>query len=155
MQRKNNILILKSSGSHRSGIAMIMAIIVLVTIATLMALAISLATQTTKRTTDIYLYEQAALYAKSATEFALLDIAKNGCSNTYNHTFGDAGEIKYDATVTMRYSYTAAVGGCTQYITINTPEENGSVIMDVTVTLHDTTIATEPIRYFRRTIQKL
>lgn len=135
--------------------AMLMAIIVLVTIATIMALALSLSSQTTKRTTDLYLYEQAALYAKSATEYALLDIAKNGCTNTYNHTFGTGTEIQYDATVTMRYSYTAAVGLCNQYITINTPEENGSVMMDVTVTLHDTSIATEPIRYFRRTIQKL
>lgn len=135
--------------------AMIMAITVIVIIATIMALALALTSETTKRTTDIYLYEQAEIYSKAAAEFALLDIAKNGCSNNYNHIFGAAGEIQYDANITMQYSYTTPVAGCTQYITIHTPEENGSVLMDITVTLHDANITAEPIRYFRRTIQKL
>ena len=153
MQRKNSIL--KTTSRHRSGIAMIMAIAVIVIISTIMALSISLSTQTTKSTTDIYLYEQAILYAKSAQEFALLNIAKNGCTNTYNYTFGNAGEIQYDANVTMSYIYSAPVTGCTQYITIKTPEQNGSVLMDVSVTLHDPSISSEPIRYFKRTIEKL
>ncbi|QOP46350.1 hypothetical protein [Sulfurimonas paralvinellae] len=154
MQRKNSFL-RHSAHKRRSGIAMIMAIMVIVIIATIMALALALTSQTTKRTTDIYLHEQASLYSKAAAELALLNIAKNGCSNNYNHTFGDAGEIKYDANVTMQYIYTVPIGGCTQYITIHTPEESGSVMMDIAVTLHDPSITSEPIRYFRRTIQKL
>ena len=150
MQRKNSIL--KTS---RKGIAMIMAITVIVVIATIMALALSLTSQTTKRTTDIYLHEQAELYSKAAAEFALLNIAKKDCNNTYNHIFGDTGEIQYDANVTMRYVYTSTVTGHNQYITINTPEQNGSVLMDIVITLHDASLSTEPIRYFRRTIQKL
>ena len=35
---------------------------------------------------------------------------------------------------------------------ITTPEQNGSVLMDITVTSE---AGSEPIRYFRRTIQKL
>ena len=135
--------------------AMIMAITTIVIIATIMALALSLTSQTTKRTTDIYLHEQAMLYSKAAAELALLDIAKNGCTSAYNHTFGDTGEIEYDANITMQYVYTAPIAGCTQFITIKTPEQNGSVLMDIAVTLHDANITTEPIRYFRRTIQKL
>src|SRR3990167_7195480 len=117
MQRKNYIL---KSNPHkgragflkkRSGFAMIMAVIVILVISTIMALSLALTTETSKRTTDLYLYEQAVLHAKSAAELALLDIA--------------------------------------------TPEQNGSVLMDFTITLHDQTIASEPIRYFRRTIQKL
>jgi flagellar basal body-associated protein FliL len=154
MQRKNSIL-RYSASKKRAGMAMIMAIMVIVIIATIMALALALTSETTKRTTDIYLHEQAALYSKAAAEFALLNIAKNGCSNSYNHTFGAAGEIQFDANVTMQYSYTTPIAGCTQYITINTPAENGSVLMDIAVTLHDSTITSEPIRYFRRTIQKL
>ncbi len=134
---------------------MIMAITVIVIIATIMALSVALTSQTTKRTTDIYLYEQASLYAKAASEIALLDIAKNGCQDTNNTIFGNAGEIQYDANVTMQYIYTTPVAGCTQYTTISTPEQNGSVVMDIAVTLHDPSITTEPIRYFRRTIQKL
>ena len=137
-----------------------MAIIVIVLITTLMALSLSMTTTTTKDTADIYLKEQAELYAKAATERALLYIAKNGCKNTYSVILGGAGEVQFDANITMQYIYTNNSGpaGCTiftQITPVTTPEQNGSVIMDTAVTLHDTSIATEPIRYFRRTIQKL
>ena len=161
MQRKNYFL-RNSTLKNRSGIAMIMAVAVIVILATIMALSLSLTTQTTKRTTDIYLYEQAVLYSKSAAELALLDIAQNGCKGSFNETLGSTGEIQYDANVTMRYVYTdnSVPAGCTNY-TVNTiggvitPEQNGSVLMDITVTLTDPTITSEPIRYFRRSIQKL
>ena len=151
MQRKNSFL---KSSTHRSGMAMIMAIAVIVILATIMALSLSLTSQTTKRTTDIYLYEQAVLYSKSTAELALLEIAQNGCQNTFNQQFDGI----YDANVTMKYVYTGAttnVAGvaCDEYISyIQTDEQNGSVLMDITVT---TNAGTEPIRYFRRTIQKL
>ena len=154
MQRKNYLL-------KRSGFAMIMAILVIVVISTIMALSLSLTSQTGKRTTDLYLYEQAVLYSKSAAELALLDIAINGCINNKIYTFNDSSNNPmYDANVTMLYVYREA--NCNEYIGgpnptdyIQTDEQNGSVLMDITVTLHDQTIATEPIRYFRRTIQKL
>lgn len=134
--------------------AMIMAIAVIVVIGTILALSLSLTTETTKRTTDIYLYEQAALYSKSAAELALLEIANNGCQNSFNTNFDGL----YDANVTMRYVYTSAttnIAGdtCDEYISyITTPEQNGSVLMDITIT---TNAGNEPITYFRRTIQKL
>ncbi len=122
-----------------------------------MALSLSLTTETTKRTVDLYLYEQAALHAKSAAELAMLEIAKNGCQNSYNTTL----DSFYDVNITMRYVHTGATTNtagvaCSEYISyITTPEQNGSVLMDVAVSVNDTTISTEPIRYFRRTIQKL
>ena len=73
MQRKNNILI-----SARSGIAMIMAISVIVIVATIMALSLALTSQTSKKSSDLYLYEQSVLLSKSATEYALLRIAQDG-----------------------------------------------------------------------------
>ena len=172
MQRKNNILMpLKSTarnilhskiftgsrnnfrGTHKSGFAMIMAIIVIIIISTLMALSLALTTQTSKRTTDLYLYEQAVLYSKSAAELALLDIAENGCRDSFNTDFGGTW---YDANVTMQYVYTTGtVSGCTDYFNITTDEQNGSVLMDITITIDDSNIVSEPIRYFRRSIQKL
>lgn len=131
---------------------MIMAIIVILVISTIMAISLGLTTQTGKRTIDLYLYEQAVLYSKSAAELALLDIAQNGCQNSFNTTFDGI----YDANVTMRYIYTATVGTCTDYFNITTPEQNGSVLMDITVSVRaDANITSEPIHYFRRTIQKL
>ena len=59
----------------------------------------------------------------------------------------------------MKYIYTEAAtcntGGADQYFIVSTEEQNGSVLMDITVSVNDTTITSEPITYFRRSIQKL
>ena len=59
MQRKNSFLKVSALRRKSGGFAMIMAIVVIVVIATIMALSISLTAQTTKRTSDLYLYDQA------------------------------------------------------------------------------------------------
>ncbi len=159
MQRKNNILI-----SSRSGMAMIMAITVIVIMATIMALSLALTTKTTKKTVDMYIYEQSILLSKSATEYALLEIARLGPCSVSNINFNpdldnDGTDDYYNINIDVQYIYNTtapciATGGTT-YTTVATPEQDGSVIMDVTVSVNDTSIASEPIRYFRRTIQKL
>ncbi len=152
MQRKNNIL-----RSARSGMAMIMAIAVIVIIATIMALSISLTSQTTKRTTDVYLYEQSALLAHSAAEYALLRISQNPPCTNLDETFTQ--DTLYNITINLRYIYdsnaSCIANGGTLYTTVTTPEQNGSVLMDITVDVNNTTVASEPIRYFKRTLQKL
>lgn len=157
MQRKNRILMPikiftkeRVNFRGRGGMAMVMALSVIVIVGTIMTLSLSLTTQTAKRTTDIYLYEQAALYSKSAAELALLDIAAaSPCSiTTWNQSF----DSTYNANITMKYIYTSPCSSPAQYFTITTPEQNGSVMMDISIT---TNAGTEPIRYFRRTIQKL
>ena len=150
MQRKNHLLT-----SHRKAFAMIMAISVIVIIATIMALSLALTTQTTKRTTDLYIYEQAVLLSKSAAEYALLKISLNQPCTQTNLNFS---EDFYDINVTMRYIFTApspCANSADNYFTITTPEQNGSVLMDITVSVDDATVVNEPIKYFRRTIQKL
>ena len=160
MQRKNNIL--KSS---RNGMAMIMAIAVIVILATIMALSLSLTAQTGKRTTDIYLYEQSALYAKSVAELALLDIAQatpcTYANRIYRFPSGCTvgADCIYEANVTLKYVYKGLTcgdidtdGANDDYFSIATDEQNGSVLMDITVSTDE---GTEPIRYFRRSIQKL
>jgi Tfp pilus assembly protein PilV len=157
MQRKDYILRADPQykktlfAKKHSGFAMIMALIVIVIVSTIMAISLSLTTETTKRTVDLYIYEQTALHAKSAAELTMLQIAQNGCINSYNTTLDNF----YDVNVTMRYIYNATVGTCTDYFNITTPEQNGSVLMDITVSVNDSNISSEPIRYFRRTIQKL
>ncbi len=154
MQRKNSLLKKK-----RNGFAMIMAIAVIVIIATIMALSLSLTSQTTKRTADVYLYQQAELYAKAAAERALLSIAKeNNSTNPCNYK-GDTYTLDdiYDVNVTARYVYTSFPPSCNDanYTTIQTKEQNGSVLLNIAVSVNDGNITTEPIRYFRSTIQKL
>lgn len=159
MQRKNSILKQKNH-SYRSGMAMIMAIAVVVILSTIMALSLSLTTQTSKKTTDLYLYEQSILLSQSAAEYAMLRISLvSPCSLDninfqYNNTF--------NIDVSMRYLTLAATGTCfnnanadgTNYAVTTNPDSDGSVIMDITVSTLPN-IGTEPITYFRRSIQKL
>ncbi|MFA7500280.1 MAG: hypothetical protein WCY85_04660 [Sulfurimonas sp.] len=161
MQRKNSILKTnphKKRGTfvkRRSGFAMITAIIVIVILSTIMALSLSLTTETAKRTVDLYLYEQIALHAKSAAELAMLTIAKGGpCTTITPYTINGI----YDVNVSLQYIYTnpSPCAVALTYFEVTTPEQNGSVLMDVTVSVRaDQNLSTEPIRYFRRTIQKL
>jgi len=160
MQRKNNILI---KGKHKPAFAMIMAITVIVVMATIMAIGMALSSQSVKKTADLYLYEQAVLEAHSAAEYSLLKIAQDGpCSHFNDLTF--IQDKIYNIKITNRYIYTNPLpAGCVNdnsindnvYAIVTTPEENGSVLMDVSVSVTDPTVISEPIRYFKRSIQKL
>ena len=152
MQRKNNFL--KHS---KNGIAMIMAMAVIVIVATLLALSVSLSSQTSKKNIDIYLYEHSALLAHSATEYALLRISQNPPCTNLDETFTQ--NTLYHITIQLRYIYDSntpcITNGGNLYTTVATPEQNGSVLIDITVDVNDTKVASEPIRYFKRTLQKL
>jgi len=166
MQRKNNF-INKPYKRSRNAMAMIMAIAVIVIIATIMALAIGMNSQTTKRTVNLYLHEQAILLAKSAAEYALLRIAldnneTNPCnirSLNFSPDLDNDGNADYfDINISIKYSYTNYPATCptsARFAQVITPEQNGSVLLDITVSVDDTTVTTEPIRYFRRSVQKL
>ena len=161
MQRKNYIL------NKRSGFAMIMAIIVVLVISTLMALSLAMTAETGKRTTDLYLYERTVLFSKSATEYGLLKIAQTTPCNwpgenfTIDETDDGVANGIYDVNISVRYVYTdlatcTATGNTNYFSTpITTEEQNGSVLMDVTVSVDPADTLGEPIRYFRRTIQTL
>jgi len=152
----------KSTSKFKSGMAMIMAIAVIVIISTIMALSIALSSQTTKRTTDVYIYEQAVLLAKSAAEYALLRISlDNNETDPCVVKKLDFKQDYYDINISVRYSYTsypADAAKCpltSRFAPVTTDEQNGSVLLDIAVSVNDTNITTEPIKYFRRTIQKL
>ena len=160
MQRKNSIL---NKRAHRPAFAMIMAITVIVIMATIMALGMMLTAQTTKRTTDLYLYEQAVLEAHSAAEYSLLKIAEDGPCTHFNDLSFTQDHI-YKIQIINRFVYTNPLpAGCVNdgsandnvFAIVTTPEQNGSVLMDVSVSVTDPTVASEPIRYFKRSIQKL
>jgi len=158
MQRKNSIL---KNNSHKSGIAMIMAIAVIVVVATILALSLSLTAQTSKKTTDLYLYEQATILSHSASEYAMLKISRVApCSlDTLNYTYNNI----YDISIDMHYISTAGsacetnanLGTKVGYGTVVNAATNGTVILDITVSVTNPTITSEPISYFRRSIQKL
>ena len=151
MQRKNSIL-----RSTRNGMAMIMAISVIVIIATILALSLSLTTQTAKRTADLYLYEQSVLLSQSAAEYAMLKISQvapcslpNIPTITYNTTHTIDVSMQYIST-NGSTCWNQSAGN--RYAVVADPDTDGTVLMDITVTSN---VGSEPIRYFRRSIQKL
>ncbi len=156
MQRKNNFLNYSTKKS-RNAMAMIMAITTIIIMSTIMALSLSMTTQTTKKSTDLYLYEQSILLSKGATEYALLQIAQNKPCSKLDESF--VQDDIYNIDITIKYIYlsdtSCTANDGTLYTTVTTPEQNGSALIDITVSVTDDTITTESIRFFKRTIQKL
>ncbi len=158
MQRTNRIL----SSSKHNGFAMIMAIILIVILSTIMAISLALTQKTTKETTNLYLKEQAVLLAKGATELALLKISgynrgaggNTNCLSQVNAVYPNAATPIFDINTTIRYIGLNCKNGLNYISTITTPESNGTVLIDTTITSLPN-VSITPIRYFRRTLQKL
>jgi len=144
----------------RDGFSMITAIIFIVLVATLGALALSLSTQTTKQTTDLYLYAQAELLAQSGTEYALLAFSgheintTNGCLEQINAWYPDTNPL-FDINITLSYLGNDLPCNTSAIINNNivTADSNLTLIVD-TFVVSRTDAATEPIRIHRRTLQK-
>jgi len=164
MQRKSRIL------KERGGFAMIMAIFFMIIIATLLLYMLGSTAETSQRTTNTYVNEQAQLLAKSATEYAILRVsgvdrdgaddlvgtADDGCVNTFTAQYPDAVNPIFDILVTINYIGFGNYNNCNNYINnITTPESNGTMLIDVYVQDNPSLMLTEPIRYHRRTLQKL
>ncbi len=145
----------------RNGFAMIMAIFFMILIATLLSYMLSTTTETAKRTTNIYVNEQAQLLAKSAVEYALLrvsgtDRSGGNCDNGFTAVYPDNVNPIFDISVSIKYIGFGALAGCTDYIgNIATEESNGTMLIDVYVSDNASLNLSEPIRYHRRTLQKL
>lgn len=141
---------------------MIMAIFFMIIISTLLLYMLSSTTESVQRTTNDYLDEQAVLMAKSATEYAILAVsgydrtaAGGSCLNSINAQYPAVNPI-FDINTTIQYIGFGTIAGCNNLIgTITTEESNGTMLIDVYVTSHSSLNLDEPIRYHRRTLQKL
>ena len=165
MQRKSRIL------NRRSGFAMIMAIFFMIVIATLLSYMLASSAGTSEKTTKVYLNEQAQLLAKSAVEYALLRASgfnrdpdgvpgsgDEGCLTNLFIQYPTAGATAiFDITVTISY-HGLGIAGCTGNGTVNniaTAESVGTMLIDVYVKDNANLHLEEPVRYHRRTLQKL
>jgi competence protein ComGC len=153
MQRKNHIL-------KRRGFAMIMAIFFMIIISTLLLYMISSTTESVQRTTDDYLQEQAVLMAKSATEYTILRVLARdrasaaGCLTSLSAKYPQTTDPIFN--ITARIKYVGFGSGCNPLISdITTEESNGTMLIDVYVESDDSLNLDAPIRYHRRTLQKL
>ena len=142
---------------------MIMAVGVLVILATIMAFSIQTSSKTTKRVIDSYIKNQAELYAKNAAEYALYKISTSttNCSPTTIPTFnlGDHDEYQIDIKIQYAYSNIKCPTTSDNYVTLQSASSAarsyGYAKIDVTVLVNDTTIASEPIRIFRRYLEDI
>ena len=153
MQRKNYLL----KPMHRSGIAMIMAIFVLVILATIMAFSIQMTTKTAKRATDIYVEDQAILFAKNAAEYAVYKINKNkNCNLTsFNTTLQTYYQVNVDISYILSDPNAVCPTSDIALTAVGDADAYAYARIDVTVTVDNDAVSTEPIRIFRRYVEDI
>jgi len=145
----------------RRGFGLITAIVIMITVATLMTLMIGLSSTSVKVTLDLYLKEQAELLSRSATEYALLAISGHennvSCIENINIAYPQTNPT-HEANVTIWYLGSGLpLASCNNVLSnnIDTNESNLTVIIDTVVSVNQANSGvTEPIRVHRRTIQK-
>ena len=144
----------------RRGFGLITAIVIMITVATLMTLMIGLSSTSVKVTLDLYLKEQAELLSRSATEYALLAISGHdnsvNCIQNINIAYPQTNPT-HEANVTIWYLGSGLPASCNNVLSnsIDTNESNLTVIIDTVVSVNQANSGvTEPIRVHRRTIQK-
>ncbi len=162
-------------GKQRKAFSMITAIFIIVLMSAVASMVMSLTGKMIHETTTQYHREQAALLAKSYTEYAILAVMSNDRNATGNDCIEDIdGRIGDDVNngegylINTRIAYitdsNARVSTCAGtrilYDTgITTVESALNVVVDVYVKYKDPdhpTVSTAPwITYHRRTLQKI
>lgn len=150
----------------RSAFSMITAIVVIVLMATVAAFIMNISGKMVEETITQYKKEQAILYAKSYTEFAVMSATSQNCIQGVDaHTTSAAqtalGE-GYWIHVDVQYigNELAAIPCPTIGVAINNPNSRGGVIMLDTYVRYKNPdapdIANSPwVTYYRRTLQRL
>jgi len=158
----------------RKGFSLVTAIIFIVLIATLGMFSLNISATTARQTTHIFLREQAELLAQGATEIAIFNLLRVDFTQAANcasldenavivpQTFYPTGAQNtslFDIRVTINRVF-GTIGACdgtagrgTAVIPVGTSASIGTIILDVTVTSTKPNVF--PVRYTRRTIQKL
>lgn len=155
--------------SQRKAFSLITAIFVVVLMATVAILVMNISGKIVKETTTQYQREQAALLAKSYTEYAIMavtanDRATNNCLTDIDGTaVGSAPASGNGYRVRARIAYighNAEVGTCptTRVFSssVNTANSPLNIIVDVYVEYKDPDNTGTPwVTYHKRTLQKI
>jgi len=148
--------------------SMLTAIIVILLMSSVSMYVLNTSASIVKSTTTQYQREQAMLYAKSFTEYAIMAIGANdrntNCLDDIDTTIGDVNNGGYRINVRVAYIGTnAEVNNCSTarklYSNVATSSTPISVIIDTYVRYKDADhpeISKAPwITYHRRTLQKI
>ena len=154
---------------RRDAFSMLIAIVVIVLMATVAMLVLSLSGKMVKETTAQYQREQAMLLAKSYIEYTIMAVSANdrnvSCLSDIDGSFGSDPNMP-DYRVRVRVSYIgnySTVGHCSHVRILSSGVTNEKsplhVIIDVYVEYRDPdhpNISSAPwITYHRRTLQKI
>ena len=158
------------SQTMRSAFSMLTAIIVIVLMATVAMLIITLSGKMVKETTTQFQREQAALLAKSYTEYAVMAVTANDrnvtdCLSDINATIGSP-TTGNGYSVRTRIAYIGHAGEvnscaatCIFSNTVTTPRSPLNIIVDVYVEYkepdHPNSTNAPWITYHKRTLQKI
>lgn len=152
----------------KKGFSLIMAIFFVMLIATLGMMSLSLSSKMVKQSGDVYLKEQAELYAMSATSLAVLDMQRtdysNSCITEKKYDFGDG----FVATVNIFYldsdmprcdnNRNVKSSNSINKTFMDLKDINGSAANYYNVALIDVMVQNidgiEPVRFHRRTVQR-
>jgi hypothetical protein len=137
----------------RAAFSLLTAIFVILLIGSLLGLTLAISSSTVKQTSDLYLKEQAQLFAKSAVEYEILKITGHdfttGCYRGAQYTVKG-----FDINASVYYIGNGFPSDCTMLDNgIRTLDSNGTVMIDIVVSYDDPNTG-ERIRFHRRTLQK-
>jgi len=176
MQNKNRLL-------NRGGFAVIAAVFMMLLISLMLLKMISYSTDVAQRTTNDYLSEQAQLLAFNATEDAVFQISGQcrnsatcpalvsggSCIQSITSNYPSSGTTMFNINTTIKYvwsddpslgadrlsSLPATCIGTNLFAAVSAPQQHGAALIDVFVTSATALGLDEPIRFHRRTLQKL
>lgn len=150
----------------RDGFSMITAIFVMLIMASIGAIVMSISGKIVKSTVAQYQYEQAVLYAKSYTEFAVMAVSANDrvaddCLETIKGDIGDDPENGNGYRIRTHISYIGNdTGNCaaTRRLNLNpitTANTPLTIIIDAYVDYRDPDNTNQWRTVHRRTVQKI
>ena len=142
---------------QRKAFSLIMAIIVIVLMATVAMLIMSMSGKMVKGTTNQYQHEQAVLYAKSYTEYAIMAVMANDRNVTCLNTI-DGVIDNYTIRTEISYIGDIEVADCTRPLSSTVANLNSplNIIVDVFVSYPDLDHPDDiNMTYHRRSLQKI
>ena len=153
----------------RKAFSMLMAIFIIVLMATVAAFIMNLSGKMVKGTTAQFQREQSMLLAKSYTEYAIMAVTANehnssNCLNTITGAYGvdGSGNDIYSINVDISYIGNNLDASCTRKLNTNaivTPKSPLNIIVDVFVSYkeldHPLGASAPNITYHRRSLQKI
>jgi len=138
-----------------NGFAMLSAIMLVVLVAGIAVEALKLSRINSAKTEKIYLREQTELHTLSAIQLTLLEIANKGFGSDCVNDFSTILDGLYVVDVKVHYIFSEDYTDCNMFTSTVSGEQNGTVILDISVKVEDESILPERISYFTRRIEKL